>query len=77
MLHLHGTSVFKVISERPVILTSKCRARGKGAITTYFKRPRLHAAGTAGLELAIPVCQARALTQRYGNMEYYIVLVLV
>ena len=32
----HGTSVFKVISERPVILTSKCRALGEGAITTYF-----------------------------------------
>jgi hypothetical protein len=34
----HGTSVFKVIPERPVILTSECRALGEGAITTYFKR---------------------------------------
>ena len=32
----HGTSVFKVISERPVILTSKCWALGEGAIPTYF-----------------------------------------
>jgi hypothetical protein len=41
----HGTSVFKVISERPVILTSECRAHGEGAITTYFKRLRFDAAG--------------------------------
>jgi hypothetical protein len=34
----HGTSVFKVISERPVILPSECRAVSEGAITTYFKR---------------------------------------
>jgi hypothetical protein len=32
------TSVFTVISERPVILPSECRAFGEGAITTYFKR---------------------------------------
>ena len=32
----HGISVFKVISERPVILTS-CHALGEGAITTYIK----------------------------------------
>ena len=38
MSHLlrHGTSVFKVISERPVILPSECRALGEGAITTYL-----------------------------------------
>jgi hypothetical protein len=41
----HETSVFKVISEGPVILTSKCRASGEGAITTYFKRLRFDAAG--------------------------------
>jgi hypothetical protein len=35
-LLLQGTSVFKVISERRVILTSKCRAFGKRAIATYF-----------------------------------------
>jgi hypothetical protein len=44
----HGTSVLKVISERPVILTSECHALGEGAITTYFKRPRFDAAGTSG-----------------------------
>jgi hypothetical protein len=37
----HGTSVLKVISERPVILPSECFALGEGAITTYFKRLRL------------------------------------
>jgi hypothetical protein len=41
----HGTSVFKVISERPVILTSECRALGEEAITTYFKRLRFDADG--------------------------------
>jgi hypothetical protein len=29
----HRTSVFKVISKRPVILTFECRALGEGAIT--------------------------------------------
>jgi hypothetical protein len=33
----HGTSVFKGISERPVILPSECRALGEGTFTTYFK----------------------------------------
>jgi hypothetical protein len=42
-----GTSV-KVISERPVILISKRRALGEGAITTYFKRLRFDAAGPSG-----------------------------
>jgi hypothetical protein len=32
----HGTSVFKLISERPVILTSDCCALDDGAITTYL-----------------------------------------
>jgi hypothetical protein len=50
MSHLlrHGTSVFKVISERPVILPSECRAIGEEAITTYFKRLRFDAAGPSG-----------------------------
>jgi hypothetical protein len=46
----HRTSVFKVISERPVILTSECRALGEGAITTYFKRLGFDAAGTSGAQ---------------------------
>jgi hypothetical protein len=41
----HGTSVFKVISERPVILPSECCALGEEAITTFFKRLRFDAAG--------------------------------
>jgi hypothetical protein len=45
----HGTSVFKVISERPVILTFEYRALGEGAITTYFKGGlRFDAAGPSG-----------------------------
>jgi hypothetical protein len=44
----HETSVFKVISERPMILTSECRDRGKGAITNYFKRLKFDAAGPSG-----------------------------
>jgi hypothetical protein len=44
----HGTSVFKVISGRPVILSSECRALGEEAITTYFKRLRFDASGPSG-----------------------------
>jgi hypothetical protein len=44
----HGPFVFKVISERPVILTFECRALGEGAITTYFKRLSFDAAGPSG-----------------------------
>jgi hypothetical protein len=47
----HGTFVFKVISQRPVILASVFRARVEGAITTYFKRLRFDVAGTGGAEL--------------------------
>jgi hypothetical protein len=47
----HRTSVFKVISERPVMLTSECRALGEGAITTYFKRLRFDATGTIGARI--------------------------
>jgi hypothetical protein len=50
MPHLlrHGTSVSKVISEKPVILTSECRALDEGAITTYYERLRFDAAGLSG-----------------------------
>jgi hypothetical protein len=44
----NGTSDFKVISERPVTLTSECYAFGEGAITTYFKRLTFDAAGPSG-----------------------------
>jgi hypothetical protein len=43
----HGTSVGKVISERPVILTSEYRALDKRAITIYFKRLGFDAAGSS------------------------------
>jgi hypothetical protein len=57
-----GTSVFKVISERPVILTSECRAVGKGAITTYFKAVRFDATGPSG---------ARTHDLPFAKREYY------
>jgi hypothetical protein len=41
----HGPSVFKVVSEKLVTLTSACRALGEGAITSYFKHLRFDAAG--------------------------------
>jgi hypothetical protein len=47
----HGTPFFKVISERPVILPSECRALGEEAITTYFKRLRFDAAGPSGARI--------------------------
>jgi hypothetical protein len=50
MPHLlqHRSPVCKVISERPVILISECRALGEGAITTYSKRLRFDVARTSG-----------------------------
>ena len=53
MPHLlrHGTPIYKVPSERPVILTSKCRASGEEAITTYFNVLGLTRSARAGLEL--------------------------
>jgi hypothetical protein len=54
MVILHATPAaiwdlrFKVISERPVILTSERCALGDGAIATYFKRFRFDAAGMIG-----------------------------
>jgi hypothetical protein len=47
----HGTSVYKFISERPVILTSECRVLGEGAITTYFKRLKFDATGTILMQI--------------------------
>jgi hypothetical protein len=44
-----GTSIFKVISERPVILTSECCAFGEGAIPTYFNVLDFDAAARAGV----------------------------
>jgi hypothetical protein len=39
---------FKVLSERPMILPSECRALGEEAINTYFKRHRFDAASPSG-----------------------------
>jgi hypothetical protein len=43
-----GPPFFKVISERPAILTSECRAKERSLITIYFKRLRFGAAGPSG-----------------------------
>jgi hypothetical protein len=42
---------FKVISERPVILTSECRALGEEIITAYFNVLGLRQPARTGLEL--------------------------
>ena len=47
----HWTPIYKVPSERPVILTLKCRAPGEEAITTYFSVLGLTRPARAGLEL--------------------------
>ena len=52
---------FKVVSERPVILSSECRALGEEAITTYFKRLRYDA---AGLELTTSRLLSESTTTR-------------
>jgi hypothetical protein len=44
----HGTSVFKVISERPVILTSECRALAKEQSLPILNVFKFDAAGTSG-----------------------------
>jgi hypothetical protein len=44
----HDTSVYKVISDRPVIIASECRALDKGAITTYSKCLKCDAADVSG-----------------------------
>jgi hypothetical protein len=45
------TSVFKVIYDRSVILTSKCRSLDDGATTTYFNILGLTRPARTGLEL--------------------------
>jgi hypothetical protein len=59
----HRTSVFKVISETPVILPSECRALGEGAITTHIKRLRFDAARPSG---------ARTHDLPFAKREHYL-----
>jgi hypothetical protein len=49
----HGTSVFKVTSERPVILNVKCSS--EGAVTTYLNVLGLTRPARSGLELTIGI----------------------
>jgi hypothetical protein len=57
-----GPPFFKVISERPVILPSECRALGEGGITTYSRR----LPARAGLELTT-YCLLSESTTGYGT----------
>jgi hypothetical protein len=65
----HGTSVFKVISKRLVILTSECHAM---LLAKEQSLPILNILGLtqlawAGLELMTSRCEARALPLGYRN----------
>jgi hypothetical protein len=61
-----GPPFFKVIYQRPVILTSEYRTRalGEEAITTYFKRVRFDAAVRVGLELTTSRMHSKSSTTR-------------
>jgi hypothetical protein len=64
---------FKVISERPVILPSECRALGEEAITTYFKRLNvlgLTRPAQAGLELTTYRLLSESTTTRLRQPVY-------
>jgi hypothetical protein len=60
----HGTSVFKIISERSVILTPECRAPAEGAITTYCNVLGLARPPRAGLELSTSRMLSKSTTTR-------------
>ena len=65
-----GTSVFKVISERPVILTSKCHALGEGEPLS------IHVLGLtqperSGLELKTSEMLSKSATTRLSQPVLY------
>jgi hypothetical protein len=62
-----GTFVFKVISERPVILPSECRALGEGAVTTYFNVLGLK---RAGIEFMTSWMLSESTTTRLRLLKY-------
>jgi hypothetical protein len=63
-----GTSIFKVISERLVILTSECGALGEGAITTYFKVVGFMWMVRAGLELTTSLMLSESTATRLPQL---------
>jgi hypothetical protein len=65
----HRTSVFKDISERPVIFTFECCALGEGTITTYFKRFGLTRPARAGLELTTSWMLSESTTTKLPVQE--------
>jgi hypothetical protein len=60
----HGVSVFKVIYERPVLLTTKVCVFGEGAITTDFNDLGLTWPVRAGLDLTTSRMQSKSSTTR-------------
>jgi hypothetical protein len=64
----HGASVFKVISKRPAILTSECRALSNGAITTYFKCLRFDVASPSGAKLMTSRMLSESTTTRLPQL---------
>jgi hypothetical protein len=64
----HGTSVFKVVFERSMILASKCCDFGEGAITTYFNVLRLTWPARAELELKISQKLSESATTGYYTL---------
>jgi hypothetical protein len=60
----HGVSVFKVIYEKPVLITSKVCVLGEGAIITYFNDLGLTRPVRAGLELTTPRMLSKSSTTR-------------
>ena len=75
MPHLlrHGTSVFKVISERPVIPSSECRALGEEAvITTFLNVLGLTRSARAGLELTTSRMLSESNTTRL--LDHFVTL---
>jgi hypothetical protein len=68
----HRTSFFKVIYERPVILTSECLALCEGAISTYFNVFGLTLRARAGLELTTSRMLSESTTIRLSQpVQWY------
>jgi hypothetical protein len=67
-----GISVFKVISKRPVILTSECRALDEGAITSYFNVLGLMQPARVELDLMTSRIQSKSTTTRLPQPVAYV-----
>jgi hypothetical protein len=70
---VHRTFVYKVISERPVILTSECCALGKGATTTILNVLGLTRPARAGLELTTSHMLSESTTTGLPQILWFMV----